>query len=97
MGTSLDQRAAVLANFRALEARIDTAGRDATPDEYALADAANQRYGRLTLLAGITGAAATTSLLTGIILLATPPRRARRLALPWSGPRAAGLSLHARF
>lgn len=97
MGVSLDQRAAVLANFRALEARIDTAGRDATPDEYALADAANQRYGRLTLLAGITGAAATTSLLTGIILLATPPRRARLLAFPWSTPRAAGLSLHARF
>ena len=97
MGASLHQRAVVLAGFRDLEARIDTAGRDATPDEYALADAANQRYGRLTLAAGITGAAATTSLFAGVLLLATPPRRARLLALPWSGPRAAGLSLHARF
>lgn len=95
MAASLHERTNVLATFRDLESR--TQGRDATPDEYAFAAAANRRYGRLTALAGFTGAAATTSILAGILLLATPPRRARLLALPWSAPRTAGLSLHARF
>ena len=95
MGASLHQRADVLAGFRDLQARITD--RDATPDEYAQAAAANRRYGNLTVVAGLTGAAATASLLAGAILLATPPRRARLLAVPWTLPRSAGLSLHARF
>lgn len=95
MGASLHQRAEVLAGFRDLKARITD--RDATPDEYAQAAAANHRYGNLTVVAGLTGAAATASLLAGAILLATTPRRARLLAVPWTLPRSAGLSLRARF
>ena len=97
MGVSLHQRAVVVGNFRDLEARLDAAGRDATSDEYALADAYNQRYGRLTLAAGITGAAAIASTVAGVVLLATPPRRSRMLALPWAGSRSAGVALHGRF
>ena len=97
MGVSLHQRAMVVGNFRDLAARLDAAGRDATSDEYALADAYNQRYGRLTLAAGITGAAAIASTVAGVVLLATPPRRSRMLALPWAGSRSAGVALHGRF
>lgn len=97
MGVSLHQRAAVVGNFRDLQARLDTAGRDATADEYALADAYNQRYGRLTFAAGITGAVGAAAVVLGAVLLATPPRQSRMLALPWAGSRSAGVALHGRF
>lgn len=94
---SLHQRGAVVRDFQRLDAMIDAADRPGSPAEYALADDLNRRYGHLTLAAGLTGAAATAGLLAGVLVLATPPRRARVLALPWTGSRLAGLVLRGHF
>lgn len=94
---SLQQRGAVVRDFQRLDAMIDAADRPGSSAEYALADDMNRRYGRLTLAAGLTGAAATAGVLAGVLVLATPPRRARVLALPWTGSRLAGLVLRGHF
>ena len=94
---SLHQRGAVVRDFQRLDAMLDATDRPGTPAEYALADDLNRRYGRLTLAAGLTGAATTAGLLAGVIVLATPPRRARVLALPGTGSRLAGLVLRGHF
>lgn len=95
MAAALVRRGELSRTLYAFEAMIDAEGRDATPAEYAHVHELNGDYRMLTLAAGVTGTASALGVIVGVALLAKQPRQV--LALPWSGPRAAGLTLQGRF
>lgn len=97
MAVALAERAEVTRSFRALDAAIEAEQRDATGAERAQVARLDRQYGLLTFAAGATGVAATIAVVSGVTLIAIPTRRARTLALPWTGPRAAGILLRGHF
>ena len=97
MAVALAERAEVTRSFRALDAAIEAEQRDATGAERAQVARLDRQYGLLTFAAGATGVAATIAVISGVSLIAIPARRARTLALPWTGPRAAGILLRGYF
>lgn len=97
MAAALAERAEVTRSFRALDAALEAEQRDATDDERAQVARLDRQYGLLTFAAGATGVAATIAVVSGVSLIAIPARRARTLALPWTGPSAAGILLRGHF
>ncbi len=97
MAVTLAERAEVTRSFRALDAAIEAEQRDATGAERTQVARLDRQYGLLTFAAGVTGVAATIAVVSGVTLIAIPTRRARTLALPWTGPRAAGILLRGHF
>lgn len=97
MAAALAERAEVTRSFRALDAAIDAEQRDTTDAEREQVARLDRQYGLLTFAAGATGVVATVAVVSGVSLIAIPIRRARTLALPWAGPRAAGVLLRGHF
>jgi hypothetical protein len=97
MAVSLAERAEVTRSFRGLDAAIDAEDRDATDAEREQVARLDRQYGLLTFAAGATGVVASVAVVSGVSLIAIPTRRTRTLALPWTGPRAAGIVLRGHF
>jgi hypothetical protein len=95
MAGILVKRGELTQELWALDAKIDREGRDATPAEYAQERQGDRRYGVLTITAAVMGIGAVGGIVGGVLLLPKKPRQV--LALPWTSPHAAGLTLEGRF
>lgn len=95
MAGVLVRRGAVERELKALHA--DSAGERLTDDARGQVEALNQRYRATTVGAAVLGAAGAALAVTGVVLLATNPRRARVAVAPWGARGIGGLVLEGRF
>lgn len=95
MAAVLAHRGAAERDLKAM--RADAAGQRLTDAERERVDGLNQRYRAATVGAAALGAAGAALAVTGVVLLATGPRRARVAVAPWGALGVGGLVLEGRF
>jgi len=95
MAGVLVRRGAAERELKALHA--GSAGERLSDDARGQVEALNQRYRATTVGAAVLGAAGAALAVTGVVLLATNPRRARVAVAPWGGRGIGGLVLEGRF
>lgn len=81
MAASLVERRRANAAILAVDRQATSEGRELSEAELAEARAADRKYQGLTIAAGVIGAAMVVSVVTGLALLAAPPRNTRHARL----------------
>jgi hypothetical protein len=95
MAAVLAQRGQVERNLRGLQA--DTAGRALTDAELERAASLDRQFRGTTTAAAVLGATGAALAVTGLVLLATRPRRSQVALAPWGGRGVGGLVLGGKF
>jgi hypothetical protein len=95
MAAVLAQRGQVERSLRGLQA--DTAGRALTDAELERAASLDRQFRGTTTAAAILGATGAALAVTGLVLLATRPRRSQVALAPWGGRGVGGLVLGGKF
>ncbi|MBA3549805.1 MAG: hypothetical protein H0T76_25270 [Nannocystis sp.] len=95
MAAVLAQRGQVERSLRQLQA--DTMGRALTDGELQRAASLDRQFRGTTTAAAVLGAAGAALAVTGLVLLATRPRRAQVAVAPWGARGVGGLVLEGKF
>ena len=95
MAAVLAQRGQVERSLRGLQA--DTAGRALTDAELERAASLDRQFRGTTTAAALLGATGAALAVTGLVLLATRPRRSQVALAPWGGRGVGGLVLGGKF